>query len=120
MSSQMKKFCAVCVGVLCFVVCLPSAGWADTNAGGAISANTVWNTAGSPYIVTENVTVNAGVTLTVNPGVTVKFNSAMSLTVNGTLTAGSSSGAAVTFTSSSTAPAAGAWEGILKGFPKFN
>ena len=56
-----------CVGVL-FFVCLPVMGWADTNAGGAISANTVWNAAASPYIVTENVTVNAGVTLTNDPG----------------------------------------------------
>ncbi|MEZ4527668.1 MAG: hypothetical protein R2941_17250 [Desulfobacterales bacterium] len=44
MSSQMKKFYAVCVSVLCFV-CLPAAGWADTNVSGAVSANTVWNAA---------------------------------------------------------------------------
>ncbi|MGE0086306.1 MAG: hypothetical protein AB7S75_18005 [Desulfococcaceae bacterium] len=43
MSSQMKSFCAVCVGV--------------------------WNAAGSPYIVTDNVTVNAGVTLRGETGV---------------------------------------------------
>ena len=59
MSSKMKSFYAVCVGVL-FFVCLPVMGWADTNAGGAISANTTWNAAASPYIVTGDVTVNAG------------------------------------------------------------
>jgi len=51
----------LCVSVL-FFLCLPNAGWA-VNAGGAVSANTVWNMAGSPYLVTDNVTVNAGVTL---------------------------------------------------------
>jgi len=64
----MKRFYAVCAGVL-FFVCLPVMGWADTNAGGTISADTVWNVAGSPYIVTDNVTVNAGMTLTDETGV---------------------------------------------------
>jgi len=36
MSSQMKRFCAVCFGVLVFL-CLAGAGWSDTNFSGAVS-----------------------------------------------------------------------------------
>jgi len=59
MSSKMKRFYAVCAGVLCFL-CLPGAVWADTNVSGAISANTIWNSAGNPYTFTGDVTVSAG------------------------------------------------------------
>jgi len=39
MSSQMKRFYAVCVAVLCFL-CLPVAVWVDTNAVGIFSVST--------------------------------------------------------------------------------
>src|SRR5258705_9728710 len=47
---------------------------AQTNVSGFISTNTTWNLAGSPYIVIGNVLVSYGYTLTVEPGVVVKFN----------------------------------------------
>ena len=59
-----------------------------TDVCGAIGANTTWNLAGSPYRVTCDVTVNAGVTLTIAPGVVIKFNSYYdTLWVNGALIA---------------------------------
>ena len=51
-----------------------------TNVGGLISTDTTWTLAGSPYIVTSNITVQGtdgadGITtLTIEPGVVVKFN----------------------------------------------
>ena len=49
-----------------------------TNVSGLISKNTSWILANSPYIVTGNILVNNGVTLNIEPGVTVKFNSGLS------------------------------------------
>ncbi|MDL1948228.1 hypothetical protein FBQ97_00210, partial [Acidobacteria bacterium ACD] len=76
-----------------------------TDVGGPITTNTTWTLAGSPYIVTSNVTVNAGVTLTVEPGVLVKFALNTALTVNGKLTAIGTSGSPITFTSNAASPA---------------
>ena len=45
---------------------------ADTSVGGTISVDTHWTTAGSPYIVTSDLTINAGVTLTIDAGVEVR------------------------------------------------
>jgi hypothetical protein len=47
---------------------------------GNINTNTVWRTSDSPVIVTGTVTVVAG-TLTISPGVTVKFNNGTGLII---------------------------------------
>ncbi|MFA6000904.1 MAG: right-handed parallel beta-helix repeat-containing protein [Thermoleophilia bacterium] len=61
---------------------------ATTYVSGPISQNTTWTTAGSPYVLTGNVTVNAGYTLTVESGVVVKpRQTSTALIVNGTLNA---------------------------------
>ncbi len=54
-------------------------------AGGTLSQNTTWTLANSPYQVAASVTVPAGKTLTIEPGVTVYFNAGASLAVNGQL-----------------------------------
>jgi hypothetical protein len=56
----------------------PVAGWADfspeaTIVGGIINTDTSWTTAGSPYEATSIVTVVPNVTLTIEPGVEVRF-----------------------------------------------
>lgn len=85
-----------------------------TNVGGAISTNTTWNLAGSPYIVTgNNIIVDAGVTLTISPGVTVKFDSTRSMQVDGTLRAIGTSAQPITFTANTSSPTPGFWGFIL-------
>ena len=61
---------------------------AYTEVGGPIISDTTWTLANSPYIVVANVEVWQSVTLTIQPGVVVKFNKDKLLQVNGTLVAG--------------------------------
>lgn len=85
---------------------------AQTAVSGSILSNTVWPLSGSPYIVSGNLVVFSGVTLTVDPGVTVKFNSGASLEVRGTLSAIGTKVDSITFTSNSLTPTKGSWGGI--------
>jgi parallel beta-helix repeat protein len=57
---------------------------ASTEVTGVISSDTTWTKANSPYILTGPVGVAEGVTLTIEPGVTVYLNDTY-LLVNGTL-----------------------------------
>ncbi|HWS72276.1 MAG TPA: right-handed parallel beta-helix repeat-containing protein, partial [Thermoanaerobaculia bacterium] len=93
---------------------------ADTAVSANITADTTWTAAGSPYIVTGNIAIGgpAGVTLTVNPGVTVKFATGSQLLVNssdkGALVANGTSADPILFTSNVSATA-GAWLGLRFG-----
>jgi hypothetical protein len=97
---------------------------ADTPVTGNITTNTTWTTSGSIYIIENAISINSGVTLTINPGVIVKFrNSSASITVNGILTAQGTATSSVYFTSikddavggdtngdgTATTPSAGNW-----------
>lgn len=90
-----------------------------------ISSNTTWTT-GNVYWVQNSIGVNAGVTLTVQPGVVVKFTIGRSFTVNGNLRCIGDPSSRITFTSikddnvggdtngdgNATVPAASDWVGI--------
>lgn len=69
-----------------------------TEVSGTIDQNTTWTKANSPYIVNGSVTVSPGVTLTIKPGVVVKFLGT-NLTVYGTLIADGTSDQPIYFTS---------------------
>ncbi len=58
----------------------------STLVNGIIHSDTTWTKANSPYTLTSPVAVNIGVTLTIEPGVTVNLNSYY-IQVNGTLIA---------------------------------
>ena len=85
---------------------------AQTNVSGAITSNTTWGTSESPYIVTGNVLVASGVTLTIEPGVNVKVNSGLYIKNEGIIIAVGTSGNKITFESSSVSPAKSDWSGI--------
>ena len=54
---------------------------------GVISTNDTWRRACSPYVISGNVMVGTGATLTIEPGVEVRFAEGTVLQVNGTLIA---------------------------------
>jgi hypothetical protein len=68
-----------------------------TYVSGVIDEDTVWNIDGSPYVINGNLSVSAGVTLTVEPGVVVKLGSHLSLTINGSLVAQGQEGNEIAF-----------------------
>jgi len=83
---------------------------AQTNVSGTIANNATWTASGSPYTVTGNITVNDGVTLTIETGTVVQFNSGTYIVVYGTLNA---TGATLTANGSTTP---GFWQGIYVGY----
>ena len=83
-----------------------------TDVGGIIDTDTTWTLAGSPYTVTSNVLVMEGVTLTIEPGVEVKFNAGKALQIDGELIAQGTDANPITFTSNVGA-SPGAWGYIL-------
>ncbi len=81
-----------------------------TDVSGTISTDSTWDLANSPYIVTSSLTINHGVTLTIESGVTVKFNNSQYLYLYGNLNA-----TGVVFTSNNAIPAPGNWGYIQVG-----
>jgi len=54
---------------------------------GVITKDTIWTLVDSPIVLSNNVTVNPGATLTIEPGVEVRFGGDFSLIVNGAIVA---------------------------------
>ncbi len=62
-----------------------------------ISKNTNWTLTNSPYVITENVLVEKGATLKIEPGVVVKFDGNYYIQVEGALAANGTSDKMITF-----------------------
>jgi hypothetical protein len=81
-----------------------------TDITGTVTSNTTWTAANSPYVIVNSIEVNPGITLTVEPGVQVKFNQNRYLHVRGTLNANGA-----TFTGNA-GVTKGFWEGIYVSY----
>ena len=84
-----------------------------TEVGGIISNNTTWILEESPYIVVSSTIVLDTVTLSIEPGVTVKLESLKSIQIDGSLIAQGTHENKIIFTSNQATPAAGDWGQIL-------
>jgi hypothetical protein len=70
---------------------------AATNVCGTIIADTTWTKANSPYVLTCSIFVMSGVTLTIEPGVEVRFNGNYSIEIDGTFIAQGTPAAPISF-----------------------
>ena len=73
----MKAKVAVLFLTAGFLLACVSLGLAETMVGGHITTDTVWDKAGSPYTLTQTITVDKGATLTIEPGVTIYATNAL-------------------------------------------
>lgn len=96
-----------CLAATCLALCVLS--FADTPISGTAPATLALS--GSPYLVTANLTVPAGSTLSIEAGTVLKFQDRTALIVFGTLTATGTGSAPILFTSATSA-APGTWSGI--------
>jgi len=72
----------------------------------------LWSLAGSPYVVTGDVTVPDGETLSIEAGVVVRFTQYRYLHIYGTLVANGVSANHITFTSNQGTPTPGYWRSL--------
>lgn len=64
---------------------------------GTISQNTEWTLVDNPFIVSNNITIADGATLTIEPGVNVRFGGDFQITVNGRIIADGTANRPITF-----------------------
>lgn len=92
---------------------------ADTFLAGSVSGD--WYASTGNFLIYDSIYIAMGNTLTIHPGVVIKFNSNNEgLNVMGTLIALGALGDSVTFTSTLTTPYAGAWDRIYFNGPASN
>jgi len=87
-------------GLILSLVFLPLFALGQTNVSGILTTNTTWTLTNSPYVLTGDVTVNPGVTLTIEAGVVVKFTTIFEeLRIRGKISAVGTSSDSIVFTS---------------------
>jgi hypothetical protein len=102
----MKK----CIILLLCAIIYTTGSFAQTTLSSNFTVNTTLTVANSPYLVTTNLNVNDGVTLTIEKGVEIRFNSNLWLQVFGTLNA-----KGVNFTANAST-VKGFWDGIYVSY----
>src|ERR1035437_5359904 len=109
MKNSTRKF----LTIITLLTALSVAVNGQTNVSGGIYSNTTWTLVNSPYVVTDTVVVFPGVTLSIQPGVTVKFTDNKRIEIRqAKLIANGTSVDSITFTSNSPSPTSGIYSGI--------
>ena len=97
------------------VLALAAPAIAETYVTENISTNTTWDLAGSPYIIQGSIIyITSASTLTIDPGVTVKFDASTQLRTSGdcSIVAEGSYGNEILFTSNACTPAMSDWVAV--------
>jgi parallel beta-helix repeat protein len=115
MKKQLKSFGLLAVMMIGIVAAASMLFFSTADATyveGNIVQDTVWTLTDSPFVVVKDLTINSGVTLTIEPGVEVRFGGSFSLVVYGKLLAVGTQERMITFTSNTLQPRAGDWNTI--------
>ncbi|UCD95922.1 MAG: right-handed parallel beta-helix repeat-containing protein [Candidatus Bathyarchaeota archaeon] len=102
----------IVIGFLAFVNAIPPLVAKAAYVEGFISQDVVWTRVDSPIIVSNHVIVEKNVTLTIEPGVEVRFGGNFSLHVEGQLHAVGDPDSPIWFTSNRETPTSGDWTAI--------
>jgi hypothetical protein len=85
-------------------------------SGGDVTSNLTLTAACSPYVITDDIYLDGNATLTIEPGVTLKFEEDVGLRVgydnSAELVAVGTAAAPIVFTSAASTPGAGDWPGL--------
>ncbi len=104
----MKKFILLLFSAVLFIC----GSYAQTSLpSNYFTVNRTLTLAESPYVVPNSMDISAGVTVTIEKGVVIKFNSGRYFQVFGTLNA-----KGATFTANSDSPSKGFWDGIYVSY----
>ena len=90
----------------------PADAASPTYVEGNVTEDTTWAAEDGPFVVTTDVTVADGATLTVESGTTVYVGEGVTVTVAGSLVARGTSADPVAFTTQQPTPEPGAWDSI--------
>ena len=112
MVSLPAKFCKLGIAVLfaTLLFCFPAR--SQVFVYGTLTQNTTFTKANNPYIVTEELIVPKGITLTVEPGTEMRFSTDTRLLVHGTLIARGTPNDSIYFTNVQN-PNPAIWRGIV-------
>jgi gliding motility-associated-like protein len=92
-----NPLCLLFIFIATYVVSSSQASAQTTITAGTLTVNTTWTKAASPYIVTNNLMIAGGVSLTLQPGTVVKFEPNVQLIVAGELIANGNSNDSIYF-----------------------
>ncbi|MGA1873287.1 MAG: PKD domain-containing protein [Thermoplasmatota archaeon] len=110
-SASIVAIILMCVPILSIGLHLAelSRGLPGTNVSGIIASNTTWTNESDPYIVTSNILVHENATLTIDPGVEIRFRGYYYIKIEGSIRAIGTETEPIVFTSDSNEPEPGDW-----------
>ena len=78
--------------------------YSQTNVSGTLTGNVTWDLAGSPYVVTGDITISQGAELRINPAVVIKVGNGFGFFIDGTIRAIGTSDSLIEFKSNQLIP----------------